>query len=660
MRRRFLVASILGLGVLTVAMGPMLGLPLHRWLGEGRARWLEFALATPVVLWAGALFFRRGWRSLATGNLNMFTLISLGTGAAYAYSVVALFAPGVLPPAFAADGPPPLYFESAAVIIALVLLGQVLELGAHRRTSGALRELLSLSPPTARVVRDCGEHEVPLAAVCAGDVLRVLPGEKIPVDGEVIEGQSTVDESMISGEPIPVGKRPGDGVIGGTVNQTGSFSLRALRVGEETVLSQIVAMVGEAQRSRAPVQRIVDRVAAIFVPAVMASALLAFAIWAWLGPEPALANALAVSVAVLIIACPCALGLATPMSIMVGMGRGAAGGVLLKDAEVLERMERVDVLVVDKTGTLTLGHPALIETLFVQSRTEAEFLRLAASLEQRSEHPLARAVVDGARAKGLELGAPSSFESITGGGIVGELAGVRMAIGSRRFLESRDVVGLDALDARASAHEDRGRSVIFAAFDGELAGVMVVADPIKEGASGAVAALRDLGVRIVMLSGDSRRAASAVAAELAIEEVEGEMTPADKHDRVLALQAEGWVVAMAGDGINDAPALAAADVGIAMGTGTDVAMESAGVTLVKGDLRAIARALVLGRGVMRNIRQNLFFAFVYNGLGIPLAAGVLYPAFGLLLNPMFAAAAMSLSSVSVIANSLRLRRLRLE
>jgi len=659
MRRRFAVASALGLGVLVVAMGPMVGLPLQRWLGVEASRWLEFALATPVVLWAGSPFFRRGWRSIVTRNLNMFTLIALGTGAAYGYSLLALLAPRLLPPSFSAGGPPPLYFESAAVIIALVLLGQVLELGAHRRTNGALRELLSLAPLTARIVRDCGEHDVPLASVVVGDVLRVLPGERIPVDGELLEGQSAVDESMISGESVPVGKHPGDEVIGGTMNQTGSFSMRAGRVGGETTLSQIVAMVAEAQRSRAPVQREVDRVAAIFVPAVILSSLLAFAVWSWVGPEPALANALAVSVAVLIIACPCALGLATPMSIMVGMGRGASEGVLLKDAEVLERIERIDVLVVDKTGTLTRGRPTLTETIAAPGRDEAPFLQLAASLEQRSEHPLARALIDGAEGQGLVLVAPASFESLTGAGILGEVAGVEVAVGSRRFLADRKVAALGLLDAQAGALEDRGRSVIFVALDGVLGGIMAVSDPIKDGASEAVASLRALGIRIIMLSGDSSRVAEAVAAELGIEEVEGESTPAAKHARIVALQAEGLVVAMAGDGINDAPALAAADVGIAMGTGTDVAMQSAGITLVKGDLRGIVRALTLGRGVMRNIRQNLFFAFVYNGLGIPLAAGVLYPVFGLLLNPMIAAAAMSLSSVSVIGNALRLRRLKL-
>ena len=660
MRRRFFLASALALALLIVAMGPMLGLPVRDWIGEPAARWLEFALATPVVLWAGLPFFQRGWRSLATGNLNMFTLIALGTGTAYAYSSFALLAPGLLPPAFSGEAGPPLYFESAAVIIALVLLGQVLELGAHRRTSGALAELLSLSPPTARVVGTGGETEVPLASVSVGDVLRVLPGDRVPVDGEVLDGRSAVDESMISGEPIPVTKQKGDSVIGGTVNQIGSFSMHAARVGDETVLSQIVAMVALAQRSRAPVQRLVDRVAAVFVPTVVAVAVLAFGVWAWLGPDPALANALMVSVAVLIVACPCALGRATPMSLRVGMGRGANDGVLLKDAGVLEQLERVEVLVIDKTGTLTRGQPTLTEIEAARGRDEVELLRLAASLEQRSEHPLGRALIEAAQGQGLTLESPASFESQTGGGIAGSVGAIQLAIGSRKFLESRHVVALDGLDAKARTLEELGRSVVFVAQDGALAGVMAVSDPIKAGALEAVASLKARNVKIIMLSGDSTRAAAAVAAELGIDEVRGGMSPREKHDRVVALRQQGLVVAMAGDGINDAPALAAADVGIAMGTGTDVAMESAGVTLVKGDLRGIARALALGEGVMRNIRQNLFFAFVYNGLGVPLAAGVLYPTFGLLLNPMIAAAAMSLSSLCVIGNALRLRRLRLD
>jgi len=647
MRRRFRVAASLAIPVFLIAMGPMLGVPLHRWLSEPLCRWIEFALATPVVLWAGWPFFVRGWRSLVTWNLNMFTLISIGTGAAYGFSVVALLAPGVFPESFRVDGTVGLYFEAAAVIIALVLMGQVLELGAHRRTSGAIRELLDLAPPTARVLRDGGEVEVPLAEVQPGDRIRVVPGEKVPVDGTVIGGKSAVDESMITGEPIPNEKGPGDPVIGGTVNQTGSFEMRAEKVGRDTMLAQIVAMVGEAQRSRAPIQRTADVVASYFVPAVVLCAVGAFAVWASVGPDPRLAHALVAAVAVLIIACPCALGLATPMSIMVGVGRGAKEGILIKNAEVLERMRQVDTLVVDKTGTLTSGKPELSECLSAGIAPEDEVLRLAASVEQNSEHPLARAVVAGARSRGLAPEAVRDFDSVTGGGVVGDVGGRRVLVGQQPFLAQRGVENLTSLDERARALRELGRTVFFVAIDDALAGILAVSDPIKEGAQEAVETLHGLGVRIIMLTGDQERTARTVADELSIDEFEASVMPRDKRDRVRRLRAEGRVVAMAGDGI------------IAMGTGTDVAIESAGVTLVKGDLRGIVKSFLLSRGVIRNIRQNLFFAFVYNSVGVPIAAGVLYPFLGIALNPMIAAAAMSLSSVSVITNALRLRTARL-
>jgi Cu+-exporting ATPase len=659
MRRRFRVAASLAVPVFLIAMGPMVGVPVHRWLPESASRWIEFALATPVVLWAGRPFFQRGWRSIVTWNLNMFTLISIGTGAAYGVSVAAMLFPEVFPESFRTDGEVGLYFEAAAVIIALVLMGQVLELGAQRRTSGAIRELLDLAPPTARLVRDGEEVEIPLAEVHRGDRVRVLPGDKVPVDGAVIGGKSAVDESMITGEPFPTEKGPGDPVIGGTVNQTGSFEMRAEKVGRDTMLAQIVAMVGEAQRSRAPIQRTADVVASYFVPAVVFCAVFAFAAWAAVGPDPRLAHALVAAVAVLIIACPCALGLATPMSIMVGVGRGAKEGVLIKNAEVLERMQQVDTLVVDKTGTLTRGKPELTECLSAGGTPEDEVLRLAASVERNSEHPLARAVVEGARSRGLTPEAVRDFDSVTGGGVVGGVGERRVLVGKRPFLAERGVGNLAALDERVSALQERGRTVFFVALDDALAGILAVSDPIKEGTPEAVRTLHGLGLRIIMLTGDEGRTARTVADELSIDEFEAGLTPHDKHDRIERLRAEGRVVAMAGDGINDAPGLAEADVGVAMGTGTDVAIESAGVTLVKGDLRGIVKSFRLSRGVIRNIRQNLFFAFVYNAVGVPVAAGVLYPFLGISLNPVIAAAAMSLSSVSVITNALRLRTSRL-
>ena len=659
MTRRLWIAALLSLPLLITAMAPMLGLSLPGGLSHEVRGWLEAALATPVVLWAGAPFFARGAQSIATRKLNMFTLISLGTGTAYGYSVVAVLAPGLFPESLRIDGHVGLYFEAAAVIIALVLLGQVLELRAHRRTGGALRELLSLAPPQARIVRDGSEVDVPLADVEAGDVLRVRPGDKIPVDGTLVDGRSAVDEAMLTGEPIPVEKQPGDSVIGGTVNQTGSFLMRAQSVGDQTVLAQIVAMVAAAQRSRAPIQALADRASAVFVPAVMLCAVLAFAAWAAFGPEPRLAYGLVAAVAVLIIACPCALGLATPMSITVGVGRGAREGILIKGADVLERLEQVDTLVVDKTGTLTLGRPSLSQCMITAGGDEPTMLRFAASLEQQSEHPLARAVVAAATERGLSLGAVSDFESQTGGGVRGRVDGHAVSVGKRDFMESSGVGEATALDSRAAELREQGQTVVFVAIDGKLAGLLALADAIKSSTPAAVAELRAMGLRLIMLTGDNATTAQSVARELGIDEVIADASPDAKYAYVQKLRAEGRRVAMAGDGINDAPGLAEADVGIAMGTGTDVAIESADLTLVRGDLRGIARSLRLGHGVMRNIRQNLFFAFIYNALGVPLAAGVIYPWTGLLLNPMLAAAAMSLSSVSVIANALRLRRARL-
>lgn len=662
MTRRLWVSASLAMPVLMLAMLPMTGLPLDQWIGHRLSLWIQFILSTPVVVWGGWPFFQRGWRSLVTWNLNMFTLIALGTGAAYFYSVVVVLFPGMIPEAFRHHGQAEVYFEAAAVITVLVLLGQVLERRAHRRTGSALRELLSLAPPTARIVHDGLETEAPLAQVKQGDMLRVVPGGKIPVDGEVVEGHSSVDESMITGEPIPVEMVQGDEVIGGTVNQTGSFLMRARRVGQETVLAQIVQMVGDAQRSRAPIQRIADVVAAYFVPAVVAVAVVTFLAWAWLAPRPgvpgappALAYALVNAVAVLIIACPCALGLATPMSIMVGVGRGAKEGVLIKDAATLERLEKIDTVVVDKTGTLTEGRPRLTEAVPAGPIPESEMLQLAASLEQQSEHPLGRAIVQATRDRNIELLPVEGFDSVTGGGVLGRVAGRTVLVGKRGFLEQNQVQGVAVLDERADGLQRQGRTVIFVAVDKEFAGLLAVSDPIKSSTPEAIQALHRLGLRIFMLTGDNERTARTVAEALHIDRFEAGINPQAKNQRVKALRAEGRVVAMAGDGINDAPALAEADVGVAMGTGTDVAMEAAGVTLVKGDLRGIVKAVRLSRRVMRNIRQNLFFAFVYNAVGVPIAAGVLYPFFGILLSPMIAAAAMSASSLSVAGNAFRLR-----
>ena len=655
MTRRFWIGLVLAAPVFILEMAGHLT-NLHMVLGAQVLNWVQLALATPVVLWAGAPFFQRAWRSLVTRHLNMFTLIAMGTGVAWAYSVVATLAPGVFPATFrAADGSVAIYFEAAAVITVLVLLGQVLELRAREQTGGAIRALLDLAPKTARRVRDDGSDEdVALEAVVVGDRLRVRPGEKVPVDGELIEGRSSVDESMITGELLPVAKDRGAKLIGGTLNQTGGFVMRAGKVGRDTMLAQIVRMVAEAQRSRAPIQRLADQVSGWFVPVVIGVAILAFGVWAIWGPEPRYAHGLIAAVSVLIIACPCALGLATPMSIMVGVGRGASLGVLIKNAEALERFEKVDTLVVDKTGTLTEGKPKVTALKAVGGVSEAELLRLAATLERASEHPLAAAIVAAAKERDLPLGDAQDFDSPIGKGVTGTVDGKKLIIGSHRIM-AEAAVDLSALASEAEALRGEGATVIFVAIDGRLGGLLAIADPVKPTTPSALQALRKAAVRVVMLTGDNKTTADAVARRLGIGEVEAEILPEDKGKIVAKLRKEGRIVAMAGDGVNDAPALAAADVGVAMGTGTDVAIESAGVTLLKGDLQGIVRARQLSHATMSNIRQNLFFAFVYNAAGVPIAAGALYPAFGVLLSPIIAAAAMALSSVSVIANALRLR-----
>jgi Cu+-exporting ATPase len=661
MTRRLRLSVVPTAIVFALAMAEMLpGNPIAHALGARASTWIQALLATPVVLWGGQPFFARGWASLRTRNFNMFTLIALGTGVAYAYSLIAVLFPDLLPDTFRGhDGAVPVYFEAAAVIIVLVQLGQVLELRARSRTGSAIRALLDLAPKTARRLDDVGtEHDVPLEQVQPGDRLRVRPGEKVPVDGVVIEGSSAVDESMVSGEPLPVEKRPGDRVIGGTVNSTGSFIMRAERVGRDTLLARIVQLVGEAQRSRAPIQRLADKVAGYFVPAVIAAALLTFVGWWAFGPEPRLAHALINAVAVLIIACPCALGLATPMSIMVGTGRGAQEGVLFRNAQALETLEQVDTVVVDKTGTLTEGKPRVLSVATANGTDEKDLLRWAASLEIGSEHPLAAAIVAAAQARGISTVATAEFASEPGIGVRGTVDGHAVALGNDRLLAALGVAP-GALAAQADAARAQGQTVIFVVVDGRLAGLLGVGDAIKASTPEAIQRLHDEHVRIVMLTGDNRVTAQAVAAQLGIDAVEAEVLPEDKRAVVKRLQDDGHRVAMAGDGINDAPALAQADVGIAMGTGTDVAIESADVTLVKGDLRGIVKARRLSRATMRNIRQNLLFAFLYNTLGIPVAAGVLYPFLGILLSPMLAAAAMTLSSVSVIGNALRLRRVRL-
>ncbi len=660
MSRRFWIGLVLSLPVIALEMGGHLT-GLHQWLGQATGNWLQFALATPVVLWCGWPFFHRAALSLRTMNLNMFTLIAMGTGVAWLYSVVATALPGVFPPAFRSpDGAVAVYFEAAAVITVLVLLGQVLELRARENTGGAIRALLDLSPKKARRIRADGtDEEVPLEQVAAGDHLRVRPGDKVPVDGTVTEGASAVDESLVTGESLPVSKEPGAKVIGGTINQTGGLVMVADRVGRDTLLAQIVQMVADAQRSRAPIQRLADAVAAWFVPTVIVAAVAAFVVWAIYGPAPALTYGLIAAVSVLIIACPCALGLATPMSIMVGVGRGAQSGVLIKNAEALERFEKIDTLVIDKTGTLTEGKPRVIALHAAADMDENEALRLAASVDRASAHPLAEAVVRAALERGLTLVEPVGFESVTGKGVKGEVDGKMILVGSSRFLGEYGA-GTEALDAPADLLRSEGATVIFVGIDGRAALALGIADPIKASTQETLKALQASGVHVVMLTGDNRKTAEAVARKLGITAFEAEVLPEDKGKIVTRLRTEGHIVAMAGDGVNDAPALAAADVGIAMGTGTDVAMESAGVTLLKGDLTGILRARRLSTAVMRNIRQNLFFAFIYNVAGIPVAAGVLYPAFGVLLSPIVAAAAMALSSVSVIANALRLRATPIE
>ena len=659
--RRFWVGTVLTVPLLVLTMGPFVGLGVVRdVLGERTTLWIELILGTPVILWAGWPFFVRGVKSVINRSLNMFTLIGMGVGAAYLFSVVAVLAPGIFPAGFRdAEGHVGVYFEAGAVIVVLVLLGQVMELRARERTGSAIRALLDLAAKTARVIREDGrEEEIPLEEVEVGDRLRVRPGDKVPVDGVVIEGRSSVDESMISGEPVPVEKVEGEKVTGATINGTGSLIIEAERVGADTMLSQIVEMVANAQRSRAPIQKLADSVAGMFVPAVIAIAIVAFVVWATWGPAPALAYALVSAVAVLIIACPCALGLATPMSIMTATGRGAQAGVLIKNAEALERFAKVDTLIVDKTGTLTVGKPKLVAVLPESGHDEDEVLRLAASLERGSEHPLAEAIVTGAEERGISLAKAEEFEAVTGKGVKGVVDGKPVALGNAKLLADLGVDG-GGLSESANARRDEGETVMFVIVGSEIAGLVSVADPVKETTPAALKALHEQGFRIVMATGDNARTAKAVAARLGIDEIRADVLPEDKARIIEELQAEGRKVAMAGDGVNDAPALAQADVGIAMGTGADVAIESAGFTLVKGDLNGIVRARRLARATMRNIKQNLFFALVYNAAGVPVAAGVLFPFFGILISPIFAAAAMSLSSVSVVGNALRLRSVKI-
>jgi P-type Cu+ transporter len=658
--RRFWISVACSVPLVVLTMGAMAGLPFRTWLGEHLSTWIELVLATPVVLWAAVPFFRRGWQSIVNRSPNMWTLISLGVGAAYGYSLVATLVPFAFPPAFRTHaGTVPVYFEASSVIVALIFLGQVLELRARERTGSAIRALLDLAPKTARRVgADGRENDVPLAEVEEGDRLRVRPGESVPVDGLLVDGHSSVDESMITGEAVPVEKSVGDRVTGGTLNKNGAFVMRAERVGADTVLAQIVEMVARAQRSRAPIQALADRVSGYFVPAVVAVAIIAFVVWALVGPQPSMVYAIVAAVSVLIIACPCALGLATPMSIMTATGRGAQAGVLIKDATALERFAGVDTLIVDKTGTLTEGKPRLTDVVAARGFDEDALIGLAASLERASEHPLAEAIVEGAQARGATLSNVSDFRAETGKGVSGRVGGRAVILGNAAMMETAGV-DVASLAGAADGLAGEGRTAVFVAVDGRLAGLVAVADPIKPTTAAAIRALHESGLRIIMATGDAERTARAVAASLGIDEVRAGVLPADKQALVEELRAAGGRVAMAGDGVNDAPALAAADVGIAMGTGADVAMESAGITLVKGDLAGIVRARKLARATIRNIKQNLFFAFVYNSVGVPVAAGILYPFFGALLSPMIAAAAMSLSSVSVISNALRLRRLKL-
>ncbi|NYS59370.1 heavy metal translocating P-type ATPase [Vreelandella salicampi] len=660
MTRRFWIGLALALPVFVLEMGGHL-FGVSELISQQTSNWIQLVLATPVVAWAGWPFFVRGWRSIIRRSLNMFTLISIGTGAALIYSLLATLVPGIFPDAFRQiDGSVAVYFEAAAVIVVLVLLGQVLELRAREKTSGAIRALLDLAPATARRIDDQGnEEDVSLDQVQVGDRLRVRPGDKVPLDGEVLEGRSNIDESMVTGEPLAVKKATGDSVIGGSINGQGSFVMRADKVGRDTMLSQIVQMVASAQRSRAPIQGLADKVASIFVPVVIFIAVIAFIAWSVWGPTPPMAFGLIAAVSVLIIACPCALGLATPMSIMVGVGRGAQAGVLIRDAEALERLEKIDTVVVDKTGTLTEGKPRVTELILAEGIAELELLRLAASLERGSEHPLAHAIVEKAKEMGAELTEASDFEAPNGKGVIGQIDGQRVALGNRLLMESE---GIDtkAQDTNAERLRGDGATVIFASIDGQLAGLLAIADPVKETTQNAIRSLQADGIRLVMLTGDNRTSAEAVARRLGIDEIEAEVLPEDKGRVIQRLRDEGRIVVMAGDGVNDAPALATADVGIAMGTGTDVAIESAGVTLLRGDLNGIATAHLLSKATMRNIRQNLFFAFAYNAAGVPIAAGILYPFTGLLLSPIIAAAAMSLSSVSVIGNALRLRMISMK
>ncbi|MDS1135440.1 heavy metal translocating P-type ATPase [Nitratireductor indicus] len=658
--RRFWVSTLLAVPVFIIAMSPMVGLPVRDWIGEKLAVWIEFLLASPVVLWAAWPFFKRGWQSIVNRSPNMWTLIAIGVGAAYLYSVAATLFPAAFPASFHTHaGTVPVYFEAAAVIVALVFLGQVLELKARERTGSAIRALLDLSPKTARrIASDGSEKDVPLDEVRVGERLRIRPGESVPVDGTVEEGRSSVDESMITGEPVPVEKGNGDPVTGGTLNRNGTLVMRAERVGSETMLSRIVEMVASAQRSRAPIQGMADRVSGWFVPAVVLVAIMAFVVWSIFGPQPSMVYAIVSAVSVLIIACPCALGLATPMSIMTATGRGAQAGVLIRDAEALERFAGVDTLIVDKTGTLTEGRPRLSDVVVGEEVTRERLLTLAASLERGSEHPLAEAIVEGAEAEGLTLADVSDFDAVTGKGVSGTVSGTRVKLGNVAMMKDSGI-DTSGFASEAEALQSEGKTAMFVVFDGVLSGIVAVADPVKENAASAIRALHENGLKIIMATGDNRRTAEAVARKLGIDAVRADVLPEDKKALVEELRAKGAKVAMAGDGVNDAPALAAADVGIAMGTGADVAMQSAGITLVKGDLGGIVRARRLAHATLSNIKQNLFLAFVYNSLGVPIAAGILYPVFGVLLSPMIAAAAMSLSSVSVIGNALRLRSIRI-
>jgi Cu+-exporting ATPase len=658
--RKFWIALVLTIPVLSIAMGHTIpGLHIDSIVPKQISKWIEFALTTPVVLWAGGFFFTRAWQSIINRSLNMFTLIAVGVGAAYFYSAGAVIVPGIFPESFRSHGEVGLYFEAAAVITTLVLLGQLIEAKARSRTGQAIRALLGLAAKTAHRVRNGEEEEIPVDAIQKGELLRVRPGEKVPVDGVIVEGKSNIDESMITGEPMPISKGSGDKVVGATVNQTGSFLMRAERIGSETILAQIVQMVAEAQRSRAPIQKLADTVSGYFVPAVITIAIITFIVWSIVGPPPAMAYGLVNAVSVLIIACPCALGLATPMSIMVGVGRAAQAGILIKNAEAIEIAEKITHLVTDKTGTLTAGRPEVVGRIAANGKNQRDLLQIAASVESHSEHPLARAIVNVAKTEGIELRAITDFQSVTGGGVIGKMNGNSVLVGKEQFLAESKTTISDDLKKEATRLQQNAQTTVWIGVNGNAIGVLGVADPIKDTTRQAIRQLHAMGLKVMMCTGDNRRTAESVARELGIDDFTAEVNPQDKIDLVNRLRSQGAIVAMAGDGINDAPALAAANLGIAMGTGTDVAIESAGITLVKGDLMGIVRAIHLSRAVMRNIRQNLFFAFIYNALGVPLAAGMLYPFFGILLSPMIAGAAMSFSSVSVIANALRLRRIKL-